>query len=145
MLCLNAISGLCLCFPFANQCASSGSVGPRYKGDCPISYTHSFVFLVFLYYPVDSSNGSGHGGAAIFLPSFANQQNQLTIHPWPNPYIEGFLPKGPYLPCVSMAGRALLAGYPRYDPITYIPIAVAQLVLYVYCIRRKINLILSYP
>ena len=26
--------------------------------------------------------------------------------------IEGILPKGPYLPCVSMAGRALLAGYP---------------------------------
>ena len=29
-------------------------------------------------------------------------------------YIEGILPKGPYLPCVSMAGRTLLAGYPRY-------------------------------
>ena len=30
-------------------------------------------------------------------------------------YIEGILPKGPYLPCVSMAGRALLAGYHRYQ------------------------------
>ena len=29
-------------------------------------------------------------------------------------YIEGILPKGSYLPCVSMAGRALLAGYHRY-------------------------------
>ena len=29
-------------------------------------------------------------------------------------YIEGILSKGPYLPCVSLAGRALLAGYPRY-------------------------------
>ena len=29
--------------------------------------------------------------------------------------IEGILPKGPYLPCVCMAGRSLLAGYPRYD------------------------------
>ena len=28
-------------------------------------------------------------------------------------YLEGILPKGPYLPCVSMAGMALLAGYPR--------------------------------
>ena len=28
--------------------------------------------------------------------------------------IEGILPKGPYLPCVSMAGRALLAGYHQY-------------------------------
>ena len=29
--------------------------------------------------------------------------------------IEGILPKGPYLPCASMAGRALLAGYPCYE------------------------------
>ena len=29
-------------------------------------------------------------------------------------YIEDILPKGPYLPCVSMAARALLAGYHRY-------------------------------
>ena len=29
-------------------------------------------------------------------------------------YIEGNLPKGPHLPCVSMADRALLAGYHRY-------------------------------
>ena len=29
-------------------------------------------------------------------------------------HIEGILPKGSYLPCVSMAGRTLLAGYYRY-------------------------------
>ena len=29
------------------------------------------------------------------------------------PWIEGILPKGPYLPCLCMADRALLAGYPR--------------------------------
>ena len=29
-------------------------------------------------------------------------------------YIEGILPKGPYLPCICMAGRALLAGYHRH-------------------------------
>ena len=28
-------------------------------------------------------------------------------------YYEGILPKGPYLSCVSMAGRALFAGYHR--------------------------------
>ena len=28
--------------------------------------------------------------------------------------IEGILPKGPYPPCLRMADRALLAGYPRY-------------------------------
>ena len=29
-------------------------------------------------------------------------------------HTEGILPKGPYLPCVSMAGRALLPGYRWY-------------------------------
>ena len=29
-------------------------------------------------------------------------------------YINGILPKGPYPPCLHMANRALLAGYPRY-------------------------------
>ena len=31
-------------------------------------------------------------------------------------HIEGIMPKGPYLPCVSMAGRALFAGCPRHVP-----------------------------
>ena len=35
--------------------------------------------------------------------------NKTTV----KPLIEGILPKGPYLPWVSMAGRAFLAGYPR--------------------------------
>ena len=29
-------------------------------------------------------------------------------------HIEGILPKGPYPPCLRVADRALLAGYPRY-------------------------------
>ena len=33
---------------------------------------------------------------------------------WEIRHFEGILPKGPYLPCVSMAGRALLAGYHRF-------------------------------
>ena len=36
----------------------------------------------------------------------------ITVLLWP--YIEGILPKGSYRPCVSMAGRALLTGYPQY-------------------------------
>ena len=28
--------------------------------------------------------------------------------------VEGILPKGPYLPCLRMADRAILVGYPRY-------------------------------
>ena len=35
----------------------------------------------------------------------------MCLYAW---YIEGILPKGPYLPCVSMAGRVLSAGYHRY-------------------------------
>ena len=34
-------------------------------------------------------------------------------------YIEGILPKGPYPPCLRMADRALLAGYPLYDALWY--------------------------
>ena len=33
--------------------------------------------------------------------------------PTGNPNIDGNLPKGPYPPCLRMADRALLAGYPR--------------------------------
>ena len=41
-------------------------------------------------------------------------------------YIEGILPKGPYLPCVSMAGRALLAGYHRYASVNWIIIRLGN-------------------
>ena len=30
-------------------------------------------------------------------------------------HIDGILPKGPYQPCLRMADRALLAGYPRFE------------------------------
>ena len=30
------------------------------------------------------------------------------------PHLDGVLPKGPYPPCLRMADRALLAGYPRF-------------------------------
>ena len=50
---------------------------------------------------------------------------------------KGILPKGPYLPCVSMAGRALLAGYHR---ILYsIPV-----IAIVYVICYHIGLVLWY-
>ena len=40
-------------------------------------------------------------------------------HRWVIQDIEGIMPKGPYLPCVSMAGRALSAGYPRYNIVFF--------------------------
>ena len=53
--------------------------------------------------------------------------------------IEGILPKGPYLPCVSMAGRALLAGYHRYviaiaGVLRKTPTFVWELIVMRYCI-----------
>ena len=34
---------------------------------------------------------------------------------WLHPHIDGILPTGPYPPCLCMADRALLAGYPRHE------------------------------
>ena len=46
-----------------------------------------------------------------FIKTFMYSTNyNLLIHTF-----EGILPKGLYLPCVSIAGRALLAGYPRIE------------------------------
>ena len=42
----------------------------------------------------------------------------MEYHIIDNMQVYGVLPKGPYLPCVSMAGRALLAGYPRKYQVT---------------------------
>ena len=36
-------------------------------------------------------------------------------------YMEGILSKGPYPPCLRMADRALLAGYPQYIILILIP------------------------
>ena len=36
------------------------------------------------------------------------------------PHIEGILPKGPYPPCLRMAARALLTGYPRYPRVQWV-------------------------
>ena len=47
-------------------------------------------------------------GREIRKDSFKQQKGNAHLH------IEGILPKGPYLLCVSMAGRTLLAGYHRY-------------------------------
>ena len=55
-------------------------------------------------------------GSTLTLPQF-KYQPYTVLFPFYKffslPHNEGILPKGPYLPCVSMAGRALLAGYHR--------------------------------
>ena len=47
-----------------------------------------------------------------WVPKLLSHASSDTVQCTDDPQIEGILPKGPYLPCVSMAGRALLAGYP---------------------------------
>ena len=59
----------------------------------------------------------------------------------------GILPKGPYLPCVSMADRALLAGYHRFKlyltfNIVY-PIYVCQCLSYHAFMEISITAVLS--
>ena len=65
----------------------------------------------------------------VFIFSCSNQ-SKMNSHKWNLDsmiyyQIEGTIPKGPYLSCVSVAGRALLAGYPRYD-ITNIQVFIKQ-------------------
>ena len=43
-----------------------------------------------------------------------NTLRELSLHVT---YIDGILSKGPFPPCLRMADRALLAGYPRYVQI----------------------------
>ena len=56
----------------------------------------------------------------VLKPIFLKLLPFPAIHPHPHahppfdPHIEGILPKGPYPPCLCMADRALLAGYPRH-------------------------------
>ena len=45
--------------------------------------------------------------------SFFHMGNSLALETIGRPNTEGILPKGPYPPCLRMADRALLAGYPR--------------------------------
>ena len=42
-------------------------------------------------------------------------------------YIKGILPKGPYPPCLRMADRALLAGYPRYALTRYCSLSIPNM------------------
>ena len=43
-----------------------------------------------------------------------NNDNEKQSRLHKNAHFEGILPKGPYPPCLRMADRALLAGYPRF-------------------------------
>ena len=47
---------------------------------------------------------------SIFLTAFLHRAPNLLLC-----VIDGILPKGPYPPCLRMADRALLAGYPRNE------------------------------
>ena len=65
---------------------------------------------------------------------------------WTLLHFEGILPKAPYLPCVSMAGRALLAGYPRfrnkwYGTYVHIETREIQTLEYIYYIRLGLHVV----
>ena len=54
-----------------------------------------------------------HNNFSIWLLSSLWSKRDISLSQISNPSIEGILPKGPYPPCLRMADRALLAGYPR--------------------------------
>ena len=66
-----------------------------------------------------------HRWIALQMAHISELVSTCTCMGWHQRHIEGILPKVPYLPCVSMAGRALLAGYHRY--IHVIPLVPKQL------------------
>ena len=57
--------------------------------------------------------------------------------------IEGILPKGPYLPCVSMEDRALLAGYHRNIPCSLLICVWCGNVIATRCIISTIHILLE--
>ena len=54
-----------------------------------------------------------HGMFVIIKLTMLPFQHWITAALWKQ-YIDGILSKGPYPPCLRLAGRALLAGYPRH-------------------------------
>ena len=61
-------------------------------------------------------------------------------------HIRVILPKGPYLPCISMAGRAFLAGYHRYVLSTFMSILISNIYFLVnkpYQITHNLKIIFS--
>ena len=76
---------------------------------CQFSDGTNFIYGIFYDMTADTNKTVLILGNK-FLEGTANctLTNEMTLD------FEDILPKGPYLPCVSMAGRALLAGCPRY-------------------------------
>ena len=58
-----------------------------------------------------------HAYASQIGPFWQYTLELLNEHTYP----EGILPKGPYPPCLRMADRALLAGYPRITQWAHVP------------------------
>ena len=87
-------------------------------------YIHIIIYLLLhiynFYYNV-SFQWVRHFYKHFYYDPAIQPSTKISSHiiPWCGLYasrpskIEGILTKGPYLPCVSMAGRALLAGYHR--------------------------------
>ena len=78
------------------------------KSNCftpSVRYMYTYIFL-------QRTHGPSCLIGTPMVKSITTLPTSLVLYAY-KPQFEGILPKGPYLPCVSMAGRALLAGYPR--------------------------------
>ena len=86
-----------------------GIFSPGKQGSICLAYT--IPWLV-------THGAQGMVSMVLAIPQYSGFSRRIVNDPFLNvktfiPYFEGILPKGPYLPCVSMAGGAHLAGYHR--------------------------------
>ena len=70
----------------------------------------SFTVVYSIFY---SGTDQGRHQSSMSLASVRGIYRWLVNSPHKGPVIDGILPKGPYPPCLCMADRAFLAGYPR--------------------------------
>ena len=83
----------------ANDCSNSRALAVELLQSCtkpPIYWPNKLIHMS-LQWPYNDQNGWDHGMFYILCSTY-----------------QGYPAKGPYLPCVSMADKALLAGYHRY-------------------------------
>ena len=123
----------------AVMCSISCYIGPHYNGTrlyyiftvCSLlnifELSNYQIFITKFLHLVWLSSDTIWGNQFVGYPTAGLKQGRCH-HPksyWlveegHHQYIDGILPKGPYPPCLRMADRALLAGYPRYMPDWFI-------------------------
>ena len=98
------------------------------------SQNHTTMIYIYIYIYIYIQNYTNNGTGTVIPSVYLSLQSQSTVGQKvlhglpikcesdsngtdtviPGRHIDGILPKGPYPPCLRMADRALLAGYPQH-------------------------------